>query len=128
MTLCRHCMQFAYFIGYHPTRQKRRVMRLIENFVLSSSLDTLANLRIISHLSILNKYYHCVCSDEIKIKISPKASFFRHSTLLSDQIGYKSNKRIRQLVNPYPILLDQRFPTWGPRSALGDRKTVPVGS
>ena len=86
---------------------QRRAVRLIGDPTLADTLDSLAHRRSGYALSLFYRYYHVICSDEIKSIIPPKASFARNTRFSKIQQPYalkldtNRTKRIRQLVCPH---------------------------
>ena len=70
---------------------------------LTNSLDSLAHRRTISALSLYYRYYHGVCSAELKSIIHPKAAFTRNTRFLNGQhpFAVKLNKN-RNSAIPWP--------------------------
>ena len=71
---------------------QKRAIKLIGDPALTNSLDSLAHRTTISALSLYYRYYHGVCSVELKSIIPPKAHFtrntvFERSAPLRCQIG-----------------------------------------
>ena len=69
-------------------------IKLIEDPALTNSLDSLAHRGTISALSLYYRYYHGVCSVELKSIIPPKALFTR-------------NTRFSNAQHPFPVKLDK---------------------
>ena len=58
---------------------QKRAIELIGDPALTNSLDSLAHRRTVSALSLYYRYYHGVCSVELKSIIPPKALFTRNA-------------------------------------------------
>ena len=73
---------------------QKRAIKLIGDPTLTNSLDSLAHRRTISALSLYYRYYHGVCSVELKSIIPPKALFTR-------------NTRFSNAQHPFAVKLDK---------------------
>ena len=78
----------------HTTNSKQLAIKLIGDPTLTNSLDSLAHRRTISALSLYYRYYHSVCSVELKSIIPPKAVFTRNTRFSNAQhpFAVKLNK------------------------------------
>ena len=83
---------------------QKRAIKLIEDPALTISLDSLAHHRTISALSLYYRYYHGVCSVELKSIIPPKAVFTRNRRFSNAQhpfaVKLKKN-RTRTFANSF---------------------------
>ena len=82
---------------------QKRAIKLIGDPALTNSLDSLAHRRTISALSLYCRYYHSVCSVELKSIIHPKAAFTRNTNAQHPFAIKLSNQRFRQLFYPYDL-------------------------
>ena len=82
-----------YSLANLDTIQKRAV-RLIDDYALTDSLDSLAHRRNVSALSIFYRYYHGLCSDELKSVIPPKACFAHSMRFADSQPSSRLNWKI----------------------------------
>ena len=88
---------------------QKRAIKLIGDPALTNTLDSPAHRRTISALSLYYRYYHGVCSVELKSIIPPKALFTRNTRFsnaqhpICCQIEQKSNERFHQLFYPYDL-------------------------
>ena len=83
---------------------QKRAIKLIGDPALTNSLNSLAHRRIISALFLYYKYYHGVCSDELKSIIHSKALFIRNKRFSKAQnhFSVKMNKnRTRAFFNSF---------------------------
>ena len=64
---------------------QKRAIKLIGDPTLTNSLDSLPHRRTISALSLYYRYYHGVCSAELKSKILPKAASTRNTRFSNAQ-------------------------------------------
>ena len=64
---------------------QKRAIKLIGDLTLTNSLDFLAHRRTISALFLYYRYYHGVCSIELKSIIPPKALFTRNTQFSNAQ-------------------------------------------
>ena len=64
---------------------QKRAIKLIGDPALTNSLDSLGHRRTISALSLYYRYYHGVCSVELKSIIPPKALFTRNTRFSNAQ-------------------------------------------
>ena len=73
---------------------QKLAIKLIRDPALTNSLDSLAHRRTISALSLYYRFFHGVCSVELKSIISPKALFTRNTRFSSAQhpFAVKSDK------------------------------------
>ena len=76
-----------YSLASLDTIQKRAI-RLIDHSALTDSLDSLAQRRNVSALSLYYRYYHGRCSDELKSIIPPKACFARSTCFADSQHSF----------------------------------------
>ena len=82
--------------------QKRAISKLIGGPALASSLDSLSHSRAVSAFSLFYRYYHGVCSAELKSIISPKALFARNTPF--------SNGQLSNWIKIEPVLSATRLP------------------
>ena len=80
---------------------QKRAIKLIGDPALIDSLDSLARRGTISALSLYYRYYHGVCSVELKSINSPKAVFTR-------------NTRFSNAQHPFAVKLDKNRPALSP--------------
>ena len=73
---------------------QKRAIKLIGDPALTNSLDSLAHRRTVSALSLYYRYYHGVCSVELKSIIPPNALFTR-------------NTRFSNAQHPFAVKLDK---------------------
>ena len=73
---------------------QKRAIKLIGEPALTNSLDSLAHRRTVSALSLYYRYYHGVCSVELKSIIPPNALFTR-------------NTRFSNAQHPFAVKLDK---------------------
>ena len=64
---------------------QKRAIKLIGDPALADSLDSLAHRRTISALSLYYRYFHGVCSVELKSIITPKTVFTRNTRFSNAQ-------------------------------------------
>ena len=98
----RRCLEYGSHLGRGASKHslatldviQKRAINLIGDPALTNSLDSLAHRRTISALSLYYRYYHCVCSVELKSIIPPKSLFTR-------------NTRFSNAQHPFAIKLDK---------------------
>ena len=64
---------------------QKRAIRLIDDSSLTDSLDSLTHRRNVSALSLYYRFYHGMCSDELKSIIPPEACFARSTRFADSQ-------------------------------------------
>ena len=84
------CGEGRQTFSCHNTIQKRAI-KLTGDPALTNSLDSLAHWRTISALSLYYRYYHGVCSVELKSIIPPKAVFTRNTLFSNAQHPFAVN-------------------------------------
>ena len=80
---------------------QKRAIKLIGDPTLTNSLDSLAHRRTISALSLYYRYYHGVCSVELKSIIPPKALFTRNTRFSNAQHPFADKNRTSAFANSF---------------------------
>ena len=91
---------------------QKRAIKLIGDPALTNSLDSLAPRRTVSALSLYYRYYHGVCSVELKSIIPPKAPFTRNTRLSNAQHPFA----VKLEKNRTSAFANSIIPIWPPET------------